>query len=161
MGCRNSFIAWEGKKMGEGRSRLRPPPLVKLSCCRCLIHQIDDGFIGEATVHREANLTGTAVAVTLGRSLQVGLQVVKARSVQLGIEETTIACPSTTVDTGGRDNFLRTELSQGDQLLFHTHLGRATGGVYGYRDRQSMEMQTLPQEIIDKLYRLIKTQALV
>lgn len=151
----------KGKKMGEGRACLRPPPLVKLSCCRCLIYQIDDGLIGEATVHREADLASAAVAVALSRSLQVGLQVVKARSVQLRIEETAIARPSTTVDTGGRDNLFRTELSQCDQLLFHTHLGGTTGGMNRHRNGQFMEMQPLSQVVVDELHRLVEAQALV
>ena len=112
-------------------------------------------------MHREANLTGTTIAVAFGRSLQVGLQVVKTGSVQLGIEETTVSCPSTTVDTGGRDNLFRTELSQGDQLLFHTHLGGTTGGMNRHRNGQFMEMQPLSQVVVDELHWLVESQALI
>ena len=112
-------------------------------------------------MHREADLTGATVAVAFSRSLQVGLQVVKARSVQLRIEETTVSCPSTTVDTGGRDNLFRTELSQGDQLLFHTHLSGAASGMNSHRDGQFMKMQPLSQVVVDELHRLVEAQALV
>ena len=111
-------------------------------------------------MHREADLAGSAVAVALSRSLHVGLQVVKARSVQLGIEEAPVACPSATIDTGGRDNLLRAELSQSNQLLLHAHLGRTASGMNRHRDGQFMEMQTLSQVVVDELHRLVEAQAL-
>ena len=124
-----------GKKIGEGRYYLRPPLYEMLPCCRCLIHQIDDGLIGDTTVHRKADLAGAAIAVAFGGTLQLGFQVVQAGGIEFRIKEATIACPSATVDTCGRDDFLRTKLSQSDQLLFHAHLGRTASGMYRHRDR--------------------------
>ena len=61
-----------GKK--DGGKVLPSPPIKSVPCCRALSTKIDDGFIGEATVHRKDQSPVRLLLVAFGGPLKSGFK---------------------------------------------------------------------------------------